>query len=108
VAHSRGDLVLFSQCFLRGKKLQVLCVATEEYGDVICKVCGERYKLYFERPSSPEREQAVAMVIQTLANHHVTADREPAHPQKLFNVPEWSGRAEWSAAALLGGAPVRV
>jgi len=85
--------------------LQVLCVATEECGDIVCNVCGKRYKLYFERPSQQEREQAVAMVMEALANHHVTADGQPAHPQKPFNVPEWSGPAEWSAAALLGGAP---
>lgn len=85
--------------------MQVLCVATEECDDIVCKVCGEKYKLYFERPSQSEREEAVAMVMQVLANHHVTADGPSAHPQKLFNVPEWSGPAEWSAAALLGGAP---
>ena len=86
--------------------MQVLCVATEEYGEVVCKVCGEKYKLYFARPSHPEREQAVEMVIQALANHHLTADGQSAHPQKPFNVPQWSGPAELSAAALLGGAPI--
>ncbi|HEX3472214.1 MAG TPA: hypothetical protein VHT28_13605 [Silvibacterium sp.] len=81
-------------------------MATEEYADVICEICREKYKLYFERPSQEEREQAVAMVIQALANHHVTADGSWVHPQKPFNVPEWSGPPEWSAAALLGGAPI--
>jgi hypothetical protein len=85
--------------------LQVLCMATGESADVICRVCGEKYKLYFERQSQAEREEAVALVIQALVNHHVTADGRSAHPQKPFNIPEWSGPAEWSAAALLGGAP---
>ena len=88
--------------------MQVLCVATEECADIVCKVCGEGYRLYFERQSQAEREQAVAMVTRALANHHVTANGPLAHPKKPFNVPDWSGPAEWSAAALLGGAPNRV
>jgi GTPase SAR1 family protein len=87
-------------------KLQVLCVAAGEFGDVVCKLCGEKYKLYFERPSRSEREEAVAVVMQALANHHHAVDGPSAHPKKPFNVPEWSGPAEWSAAALLGGAPI--
>jgi hypothetical protein len=85
--------------------LQVLCVATEAYGEVVCKICGQSYKLYFERSSSADREEAMAAVEQTLTNHHVTKDGRSAHPQRPFNVPEWSGPPEWSAAALLGGAP---
>jgi hypothetical protein len=81
-------------------------MATEEYGEVICSICGEKYKLYFERPSQPDRKQAIELVIQALARHHVAESGPEAHPQKPFNVPEWSGRPEWSAAALLGGAPL--
>jgi hypothetical protein len=85
--------------------MQVLCVATNESADVTCKICGHQYKLYFSRPSLEERAEAVAHVEQTLADHHASGEDRSAHPQKPFNVPEWSGRAEWSAAALLGGAP---
>jgi hypothetical protein len=85
--------------------LQVLCVATGELGDVVCEICGKTYKLYFERPSRAEREEAVAMVIRTLAHHHEAGDGHSVHPEKPFNVPAWSGAAKWSAAALLGGAP---
>jgi hypothetical protein len=87
--------------------LQVLCIATEECGEVICNVCGENYKLYFERPSRADREKAIELVMQVLAGHHVTESGPEAHPRKPFNVPEWSGPPEWSAAALLGGAPLR-
>jgi hypothetical protein len=87
--------------------MQVYCVATEESADVECQVCGHQYKLYFERNSAPERAEAMARVLQTLANHHTDSDDRSAHPEKPFNVPEWSGRPEWSGAALLGGAPLR-
>ena len=82
-------------------------MATDENGEIVCSVCGQQYKLYFERPSHADREQAMAMVEQALTKHHLTDEGPTAHPQKLFNVPEWSGPPEWSAAALLGGAPLR-
>lgn len=87
--------------------MQVLCMATEESGEIVCGICGQNYKLYFERPSQADREQAVGLVLQALWNHHLIDEGSAAHPQKAFNVPEWSGPPEWSAAALLGGAPLR-
>jgi hypothetical protein len=86
--------------------MQVLCVATSESADVTCKICGHQYKLYFERQSPAERAEATARVEQTLAQHHAMGNDPSVHPDKAFNVPEWSGPAEWSAAALLGGAPL--
>jgi hypothetical protein len=32
-------------------------------------------------------------------------DSSAAHPVNGFNLPEWSGNPQYSAAALLGGAP---
>jgi hypothetical protein len=87
--------------------VQVLCVPTEECGEIICAVCGKQYKLYFERPSQGDREEALSQVLQVLLRHHGEQEGIGAHPQNAFNVPEWSGRPEWSAAALLGGAPVK-
>jgi GTPase SAR1 family protein len=89
-----------------GEKVQVLCVPTEECGEIVCSICGNQYKLYFERPSWEDREQAIAEVLQVLAEHHVDHETGEAHPEKPFTVPEWSGRPELSAAALLGGAPL--
>ncbi len=86
--------------------MQVLCVPTEECGEIICAVCGKQYKLYFERPSQQDREEAVSRVLQVLAEHHADHEGYGTHPPKAFNVPEWSGRPELSAAALLGGAPL--
>ena len=86
--------------------MQVLCVATSESADIACKICGHQYKLYFARPSQAERIEAMACVEQALAKHHAAGDDRSVHPDKPFNVPEWSGPAQWSAAALLGGAPI--
>jgi hypothetical protein len=86
--------------------MQVLCVATNASADIACETCGHQYKLYFARPSQKDREEAIARVQQALAAHHAQGDDRSVHPAKPFNVPEWRGRAEWSAAALLGGAPV--
>jgi len=85
--------------------MQVLCVAASDSADITCQICGHQYKLYFSRPSRAERAEAVARVAQTLNDHHAAGEDRSVHPEKPFNVPEWSGPAEWSAAALLGGAP---
>jgi hypothetical protein len=87
--------------------MQVYCVATEDSADVACHICGHQYKLYFERKSTDEQAEATARVRQALAEHHANGDDRSAHPETPFNVPEWSGRAEFSGAALLGGAPLR-
>ena len=86
--------------------MQVLCVSTEQRGEIVCAICGKEYKLYFERPSREDREEAIALVLQVLAKHHSAEEGSDAHPQRPFNVPEWSGKPELSAAALLGGAPL--
>jgi hypothetical protein len=87
--------------------MQVYCVATEESADVACHICGHQYKLYFERKSAAERAEATARVKQALEAHHAAGEDRSAHPEEPFNVPQWSGRPEFSGAALLGGAPLR-
>jgi hypothetical protein len=86
--------------------MQVLCISNEGYPNVECKICGQKYALYFERSSQPEQEEAIEMVQQTLVNHHVLGNEFSVHPQKPFNVPAWSGPAHMSGAAILGGAPI--
>jgi len=85
--------------------MQVLCMTSENFADVECKVCGQKYALYYERKSEAERQEAIERVHQTLVNHHVMGNEPSVHPQKPFNVPEWSGPAHMSGAAILGGAP---
>jgi hypothetical protein len=98
-------LHLQEKCY-KGITMQVLCMATEGFADISCKICGQKYKLYFERQSREEREMATSLVEQTLSTHHALGDDASVHPEKAFNVPEWAGLARWSGAALLGGAPL--
>jgi hypothetical protein len=99
-------LVCLGECLHRRRNVQVLCVPTEESGEVLCADCGKQYKLYFARPSREERDKAIALVLQALAAHHELEEGCGCHPQRPFNVPAWSGKPEMSAAALLGGAPL--
>ncbi len=88
--------------------MQVLCIASDDAADMQCEVCGQRYQLYFTRFSEAERAKGVAQVAATLKRHHGQfGDTRSAHPRDSFNVPEWSGLARMSAAALLGGGPGR-
>jgi hypothetical protein len=85
--------------------MQVFCLPTSDIADIQCRVCGQKYALYFERRSEEERQTAMQMVEEALANHHQNSDDVTAHPTKAFNVPEWHGQAHMSGAAILGGAP---
>lgn len=85
--------------------MQVFCLATSEFADIQCNVCGQKYALYFERKSYEERMAAVKMVIETLERHHRDGAEASVHPPKAFNVPAWHGTPHMSGAALLGGAP---
>jgi hypothetical protein len=82
--------------------MQVLCMSSETHADIACPVCGQKYALYHERRSEAERREAMDDVRRTLVNHHVFVSTASAHTQKLFHVPEWTGPASMSAAALLG------
>jgi hypothetical protein len=88
--------------------MQVLCMATnDERAEVVCGTCGQRYDVYYSRPFTSECETALASVHATLIEHHAHDQAATAHPSQVFNVPEWSGPAHMSAAALLSNAPVR-
>jgi len=52
-----------------------------------------------------ERAQRRSEIQQALRDHHMVLDSSAAHPVNGFNLPEWSGNPQYSAAALLGGAP---
>jgi hypothetical protein len=84
--------------------MQVLCVeAEEDRSDVVCPVCGVKYKVYFSRFSKKECEDALEQVSQTLSGHHRQDHTAGAHPQPAFHVPAWRGDIAMSAAALLSG-----
>ena len=84
--------------------MQVLCKVSNTVSDVRCKVCGQGFLVYWSRTSRSEQETTRRQVIEALERHHTTSQTEHAHPRTGFNVPDWSGLASFSGAALLGGA----
>jgi len=85
--------------------MQVLCKVSNTVSDVRCKVCGQGFLVYWSRTSRTEQEATRRQVIQALAEQHsASSSTEHVHPRTGFNVPDWSGLPNFSAAALLGGA----
>ena len=88
--------------------MQVLCMVTaEDFCDVQCPCCQQKYVVYYSRLGKAECEEALRDVRDALLAHHVHSPLSSAHPADAFNVPAWNGPAHSSAAALLSGAPVR-
>ena len=85
--------------------MQVLCKASNTASDVRCNICGQGFLVYWTRTSAAERNARRAEILETLREHHSSADAHMAHPEVAFNLPEWSGEPRFSAAALLGNAP---
>jgi hypothetical protein len=84
--------------------MQVLCKLSNTVSDVRCKVCGQGFLVYWSRTSRAEQETTRRQVIEALERHHSSTSTAQAHPRAGFNVPDWSGLARFSGAALLGGA----
>jgi hypothetical protein len=86
---------------------QVLCKLSNDASDVRCTICGQGFLVYWSRFSRPEQEVSRRLIQDSLRNQHAhsLASGEPvgAHPRTGFNVPEWSGVPDFSAAALLSG-----
>ena len=83
--------------------MQVLLKKSDEKQDVKCKVCGQGFRLYWERTSLDEQADMRALLFDELSQHHATDKTAAAHPAAPFTVPSWSGPAQYSGAALLGG-----
>lgn len=86
--------------------MQVLCKLSDNSPDVQCPVCGQGFLLYWERSSRTQQEATRHSIQQTLRDHHADNTTAEAHPEAAFNIPNWSGSPKFSAAALLGGAPL--
>ena len=85
--------------------MQVLCKASNTGSDVRCSICGQGFLVYFTRTSAQERTERRREIQHALRNHHKASSHATAHPTSGFNLPEWTGNPQYSAAALLGGAP---
>ena len=86
--------------------MQVLLRKSDEIHDLKCDVCGQGFRLYWERRSPDEQEAMRPAVLDELRQQHVGTGSDPspaAHPSGPFNVPSWSGAPQFSGAALLGG-----
>ena len=86
--------------------MQVLLRKSDEGEDLKCDVCGQGFRLYWERSSLDEQEAMRPAVQEELRQQHMGAPSDPspgAHPSGPFNIPRWSGSPQFSGAALLGG-----
>ncbi len=83
--------------------MQVLVRKTEGSGDVQCGICGQGFRLYWERTANHEQVGMEMTIREALHRQHMEATDQSAHPVIPFNVPSWPGLPQFSAAALLGG-----
>jgi hypothetical protein len=86
--------------------MQVFCKPSDSSPDVHCPVCGQGFLLFWERSSRSQQDATRQSIYQALTDHHIDGDDTSSHPDAAFNIPSWSGSPQFSAAALLGGAPV--
>lgn len=84
--------------------MQVLLRKSDDRQDIECAVCGQGFRLYWERTSQAEQDMMRPMLLDELRKQHRGGDDSiAAHPVSPFNLPSWSGSAQFSGAALLGG-----
>jgi hypothetical protein len=83
--------------------MQVLLRKSKVTKDIQCSVCHQGFQVYWERTSPAERATMRAIVEAELRHQHLEDPGRSAHPEAPFNLPQWSGLPQFSAAALLGG-----
>ncbi len=86
--------------------MQVLLRRSDEQKDIQCNVCGETFRIYWERTSLAERDAMRAVILDELKLQHAEEggnSTSVVHPETPFNVPSWHGSPQFSGAALLGG-----
>jgi hypothetical protein len=83
--------------------MQVLLRKSDDRQDIQCSVCGQGFRLYWERTAEAERDTMRPMLLDELRKQHRGDTSTAVHPGSPFNLPSWSGSAQFSGAALLGG-----
>jgi hypothetical protein len=83
--------------------MQVLLRKSQQAQDLTCRVCGQGFRVYWERSSREEQIAMRAGLLKELERHHAGDRSSTAHPDAPFNVPDWQGSPQFSGAALLGG-----
>jgi hypothetical protein len=85
--------------------MQVLCKSSNEGSETRCSVCGQGFRLFWERQPASERAQALREIEITLRKHHYNQAGPEAHPQSGFLVGQRNGPIAFSGATLLGKVP---
>ncbi len=83
--------------------MQVLIRKSDVKQDVQCSVCGQGFRLYWERTSLEEQRATLDAVHESLRQDHTTDTTPAAHIDTPYTVPRWEGAPQFSGAALLGG-----
>jgi hypothetical protein len=83
--------------------MQVLLRKSEDRQDIKCSICGQGFRLYWERTSLAEQAAMRDILQDELVQHHSDDKSRAAHPSTPFNLPSWPGPPQFSGAALLGG-----
>jgi hypothetical protein len=81
--------------------MRVLLKKSDEMQDVECSICGQCFRLYWERSSEAERATMRAIIQGELRQQHHTDMTHAAHPSIPFHVPDWSGTPQYAGAALV-------
>ncbi len=85
--------------------MQVLCKSSNDQIETCCRVCGQGFAVFWERPSKSERAEVLREIEKILRGHHYNQAGPEAHPCRGFLVPQWEGSVAVSGAAILGNAP---
>ena len=83
--------------------MQVLLRKSDDRQDIKCTICGQGFRLYWERTSLEEQAAMRTQLADELVLQHASDRSLAAHPSTPFNLPSWQGPAQFSGAALLGG-----
>ncbi|CAN5721401.1 hypothetical protein BH10ACI4_BH10ACI4_24980 [soil metagenome] len=87
--------------------MQVLLRKTDSDAqrEIECSVCGQGFRVYWERTCMDERAAMREIVLDELSGQHTQSNDQSiaAHPASPFNVPKWTGSPQFSGAAMLGG-----
>lgn len=69
--------------------------------DCACAVCGQGFRLYWERGTDGERSTLEREVRDAIHSQHMHGEGRTAHPEVPFTVPNWPGMPQFSGSFLL-------
>jgi hypothetical protein len=81
--------------------MRVLLKKSEHHQDIECTICGQCFRLFWERSSEAERATMRAIVQGELRHQHHTDRTTAAHPSTPFHLPDWPSTPQYAGAALV-------